>query len=446
MRILAISNHYPPFHAGGYGVLSYRLCECLRQVGHEVTVLTSVPKDSHPHPGGHQVDLPVFRELRFVDGAQAGWLLLLSWLNHRAVRRHIRERKPDLVYCFGNDGVGYQVYHTAVESGVPSVTVVGDTWLAQAWRDLPRYDRWSAFAVGFHTNGALRVLKRMIGCVGQLMGLYVGTKPRAPHPIFAISTFLKNDLIDAGFSRSECCRLVKYPLVAPFVKPDGAPIGKDGSSSPSLRVLFLSRMEPLKGPDLAIKGVAGALSRGVDVALTLAGMGAEGMKKELRRLASELGVADRVVWQEPPTQAALVALYRAHDVFVFPSRIVEGLGIVCLEAMACGLPVLATRAGGQLDLVKEGETGFTFMINDDKELSAKLAELAADRALLNKLSRGAMEMAKSYNVATVTQLLDEWTKDVVLSHTLHANQAPSGSRCVMEREALGGRSSTEPRQ
>ncbi len=417
MRILAVSNYYPPFHAGGYGVLAHRICECLRQAGHDVTVLTSSPKDKTPHPGEHQVNVPVLRDLKFVDDVSAGKLLWRLWVNKRVVARNIEHVKPDLVYCFGIDGVGYQVYHTAVESGIPSATVVGDTWLAQAWRDLPKFDPWIGLARGRHGKGGVRFVKQIIGHIGRAMGLYVNDKPRMCRPVYVISSFLKNDLEAAGFRWTEACHLIRYPLVPPFVSVEGLPIGKDGSSSSALRVLFLSRMEPLKGPDIAIRGLAGAFLQGADVRLTLAGIGAEKMMTDLKKVASDLGVAGRISWREAPTQDALVALYRSHDVLVFPSRIIEGLGIVCLEAMACGLPVLATHMGGQLDLVKEGETGFTFACGDEKELANLLKKLSTSRSEVERLSKGALAMAEQYSLDSVTRTLADGNRDAIRSFT-----------------------------
>ena len=413
MRILAISNLYPPFHGGGYGVLCHRLCDCLSQAGHDVTILTSETKGENSHPGGHLVSLPVRRELAMIEGLNSIFMLWEIMRNKRSVLRSIRELNPDLVFCFGIDGVGYQVYHTAVESGVPSVTVAGDTWLGQAWRDLPRFDPWHALINYRNSKGCVRLAKRLIKNLGGMLGLYTGIRPLAAHPVYAISNFLIDDLKSTGMSWTPLCHLIKYPLLPPFVSEDGTPVGLDGSVSPRLRVLFVSRMEPLKGPDVAIKGVALAVRRGADVQLTLAGIGAKDMESNLRMLAFELGIGERVKWVDAPNQEALVALYRSNDVFVFPSLIVEGLGIVCLEAMACGLPVLATRQGGQLDLVKEGETGLTFASGDFNSLGNILASLSNNADQRRKLSCGAIAMAQTYGSGTVRKKLESWVKAVI---------------------------------
>ena len=411
MRILAVTNLFPPFHAGGYGILCHRLCECMKQAGHDVTVLTSISNGKRPDPGGLDVCLPVWRKLAFVEGLPAGLLFRNTLRNKRIVSRCIRTFEPDLVVCFGVDGIGYQVYHTAVESGVPSVTVAGDTWLGQAWRDLPKFDPWHALAAGRNSRGIQRLVKRGIGYVGQILGLYTGIRPRSARPVYAISSFLMDDLKSAGMSWTPFCHLIKYPLLPPFVSEDGVPVGLDGSGSPCLRVLFLSRMEPLKGPDIAIKGVAAAIRRGADVRLTLAGIGAEYMKADLSRLALDLGISECVHWADAPDQGGLVALYRAHDVFVFPSLITEGLGIVCLEAMACGLPVVATGLGGQLDLVKDGQTGFTFAPGDNTALAEILTSLAGDISLRRKLSCGAIDMAQAYSSAVVREEIAHWINE-----------------------------------
>ncbi len=423
MRILVISNFFPPFHAGGYGVLCYRLCECLRQEGHEILVLTTLPRQMTPDPGGYRIMVAVKRELCFVSGINAAQLLWRTWRNCRKVAQWMKTFDPDLVYCFGIDGIGYQVYHTAVESGTASITVVGDTWLVQAWRDLARFDPWIGFVNSRNTAGIARRVKRMAGWCGRLLGLYTGAAPLRGHPVHAISTFLVDELKKAGYPWTSQSRLIKYPLMPPFVTPDNKAVGKDGSSSPDLRVLFVSRMEMLKGPDVAVRAVARATHAGVGVKLTLCGIGAENAVATIKRLATGLRVADRIKFQSALTPEELAGLYRAHDVFVFPSRIVEGLGIVCLEAMACGLPVLATGEGGQLDLVRDGITGLTFKKGDDAQLAALMERMAADSVLRQRMSEQAMALAESYCYTQVAGDIEKSVRNVAATFSLQ----PSGS-------------------
>jgi D-inositol-3-phosphate glycosyltransferase len=121
-------------------------------------------------------------------------------------------------------------------------------------------------------------------------------------------------------------------------------------------LLFAGRLQPLKGPDIAVRTLA-ALDRllpddGIPTRLVIVG-GTSGVGNSptptdpagLRRLAAELGVADRVALLTPRPQQELAALYRAADAVIMPSHS-ESFGLVALEAQACGTPVVAAAVGG----------------------------------------------------------------------------------------------------
>lgn len=71
--------------------------------------------------------------------------------------------------------------------------------------------------------------------------------------------------------------------------------------------------------------------------------------------------------------------------------------MVCMEAMACGLPVLGTNTGGQTDLIENGETGYVLAPGDYEAMGQRLSELANDRVLLDRLSAGAVRRASLYH-------------------------------------------------
>jgi phosphatidylinositol alpha-1,6-mannosyltransferase len=147
-------------------------------------------------------------------------------------------------------------------------------------------------------------------------------------------------------------------------------------------VVCVSRLMPRKGQDTLIRALPVLMRSVPDVALLLVGGGP--YRSRLEKLASSLGVADRVVFTGSVPYEELPAHYCAGDVFAMPCRTrlggldVEGLGIVFLEASACGLPVVAGRSGGAPDAVVDGETGYVVDGEFVEPAQAALRDLIVD--------------------------------------------------------------------
>ena len=395
MKILAISNFFPPYHAGGYGLLCYRLVSGLQQRGHEVTVLTTDPRDFAQTDAGaqhsDQFTGEVVRRLRLIPATNPKEIVPRTLHNNRVVRQVLRSRF-DLIYGFSMDEIGFDVYHAALASGVPGITVVGDTWLAQAWRNLSIYDPWTGLLHPRKQSFARRTASALLRGMGRGAGAFTGIAPARYCTSQSISQFLHDDLTQSGAPVGDRCSVIPIPLPREYFDADGRPVGHSGVRARGLRALFVGRMELLKGPDTAIQALAEAVRAGADVTLTLTGLRARAgeVGRQLETLARDLGVADRIRWDEAPDTASLIQVYRNHDVFLFPSRIIEGFGMVNAEAMACGLPVLGTAIGGSAEVILDDETGFRYAPGDHRALGRRLAQLAGDRVLLERLSAGAL--------------------------------------------------------
>ncbi len=188
-------------------------------------------------------------------------------------------------------------------------------------------------------------------------------------------------------------------------------------SSPVL--LFVGRIQPLKGPDVAVRTLA-ALGR-PDAQLVLVG-GASGNDGDaevarLHRLVDDLGLRDQVRFVPPQPHHILSTWYRASDVVLVPSRS-ESFGLVALEASACGVPVVASGVGGLLTLVDHGESGFLVpgrepevfardvrAILDDPALAARLGHRAAARSRRYTWSLAAARLRRAYADLTAHELV-----------------------------------------
>jgi D-inositol-3-phosphate glycosyltransferase len=162
-------------------------------------------------------------------------------------------------------------------------------------------------------------------------------------------------------------------------------------------LLFVGRIQPLKGPDVAVRALAELGRR--DALLLIVG-GASGLEGDaeldkLHVLIDELDLVDQVRFVPPQPHHILSTYYRAVDAVVVPSRS-ESFGLVALEASACGIPVVASGVGGLLTLVDHGESGFLVPDRDPEAFARHLAQLLDDPEMAARFGRHASQRARRY--------------------------------------------------
>lgn len=177
-------------------------------------------------------------------------------------------------------------------------------------------------------------------------------------------------------------------------------------------LLFVGRIQPLKGLDLAVR----ALAEIDDAVLWAVGgpSGADG-PEELERvqgLAAELGVAERLLILPPRPHHELVDYYRAADVCLVPSR-TESFGLVALEAAACGTPVVAASVGGLRSIVNDGETGLLVEGRDPLEWATAVALLLDDRDLATAMGDQASARSGAWSWGMTAARLRRLCSDLV---------------------------------
>ncbi|MGH9932777.1 MAG: glycosyltransferase family 4 protein [Pyrinomonadaceae bacterium] len=151
-------------------------------------------------------------------------------------------------------------------------------------------------------------------------------------------------------------------------------------------VLFVGSQYQLKGLEFAIRGLAEMKTRAF-----LLVVGGDN-PAPFKRLAEQLGVSERVIFAGARND--LPSIYPAADAFVLPT-LYETFALVCLEAMASGLPVLACPVGGVEDYLRDGENGFLIQ-REPQDIAGKLDRLLNDPVLHQRLRNGGLATAKNY--------------------------------------------------
>jgi D-inositol-3-phosphate glycosyltransferase len=162
-------------------------------------------------------------------------------------------------------------------------------------------------------------------------------------------------------------------------------------------LLFVGRIQPLKGLDVAVRALA-ALRRPDSELVVVggaSGVDGDGEVARVGAIVERLGLRHRVRFVAPQPHHLLSSYYRAADVVVVPSRS-ESFGLVALEAAACGTPVVASAVGGLLTVVDHGHTGFLVPGRDPAVFAAYADELLGNDRLAWEMSVSAAARAKRY--------------------------------------------------
>ena len=179
-----------------------------------------------------------------------------------------------------------------------------------------------------------------------------------------------------------------------------------GEHEDSQLILFAGRIQALKGPDVAIRALALIDNRQARLLVVGGASGVDGREQEqdMRLLADELGLSDRVRFIAPQPHHLLSTYYRAADVIAVPSRS-ESFGLVALEAAACGTPVVASAVGGLTSLVEDGVTGVLVQSRTPSAFASALDAVLDDAAMATSMSMAGAVASLDYSwTAAATRL------------------------------------------
>lgn len=374
LRVLSIGTLYPPYAIGGYEQVWRDVVEGLRGDGHEVLVLASDWKEEH---NGLPEDPQIERTLRMyvdqqLDFRSDSWQEMLARETHndRVLREAIAHFEPDVAFIGPTGGLPLGALARIHSASIPQVAFLGDAWPAYA----PRADGWQV--------SMRRGRARLTGAAAKH-----GLPPR-----------FQLEHVQRWVSTSEFTR---DGAIAVGVPPDAIEAIPPGADTHRFRpraehpwrnrLLYAGRVHPNKGVEYAVR----ALEQLPGYELTVAGAADPRYERKLAGIAQELGVAARVSTLGDQRER-LPALYAEADALLFTSVWKEPWGLVPLESMAVGTPVVASSVGGASEYLEDGVNALVVPPRDEDAISSAVIRLRDDPGLRATLTEGGFATAAEY--------------------------------------------------
>ncbi len=391
MRILILSSLYPPHFLGGYELRCKTNAEALARRNHEVTILTS-----RWQVGEGKIEDNVYRQLHFDPLSphlnpvksrpdplrvrrrynQLKWAFACRE-NYTITREIVEAHKPDIVYVWNMGGVSISPVLAAQDLEVPTVFNLGDYWLTHLKRDLylesnPLKRRYRAVMLGLKSFSQINLQNILVN-----------------------SQSLKQSYVELDFPE-------KNITVIPRGIPSDLLI--DSSEIPNLprkkhdevKMIFAGRIEARKGPDVAIEALAHLINEMniARVSLDIAGTGQDIYLRQLQSMAAALGIEDKVLFLGQLKPQHLHERFLEYDMLLFTSRWVEPFGVTILEAMARGLPVIATDRGGNPEMVSDGQNGLLVQPDDPVMLADAVKKLIENPSLAQRIRHAGLNTVR----------------------------------------------------
>jgi glycosyltransferase involved in cell wall biosynthesis len=407
VKILVISNLYPPHEIGGYEIRCRDIMEGLRARGHEVRILTS----DYQVPGRKAENQShVSRRLKIHGMYGYPWLPIQKLYsqekyNHQVLQEEIERFKPDLIHVWNMGGISKSLLHQLEGGDIPIVYDVSDHWIARSLRA----DVWLGFwNAPEHAIGSLAVKLFTASGIRTALDQYAPTtspKKIQFRNIYFCSAFMRDHTVSKGWPVAHA-RVIHCGIDAMAFTV------KEGYETFS-KLLWVGRMNDDKDPFTAIRALKTARERGLELTLDLYG---GGTPEDFARVDAEitaLGLGDYVQRRSVPA-AEMRSLYAKYDALLFTSNWGEPFALTPLEAGASGLPVISSMDGGQAELVRDGENMLQAKAGDPASYADALERLSKDAGLRAKMAATALEETRRrFDLPVIIGEIDEFLNECV---------------------------------
>lgn len=408
MRVLILTDLYPPHYLGGYEIACQQAADQLRSLGHQVQVLTTtygVPKAIEEN------GIARVLATRSSDSRLAARLIdiakrpFLQRRDKKWLRKYLDSFEPDLIYVWSMKGTLGKTLPLLNESRKPVVYHLEDYWLLE-WNSViqeikakiphVRSDNWKRFI-----SDTLQTILNEF----------------APVPLNSLDIrnciFVSQALKDVYCS--EFPQLSKVSVIHNSIDIADFPCKHPDLDPEQPRILYVGRVAREKGIHIALYAVAELIRRGISkVSLTIVGCPPPPKyKSDLDRIIEQKGLEKNIRFLETVPREEIVGIYHNHDILVFPSIWGEPFAHVPIEAMASGLAVAGTITGGTGEILIDQETGLVCKTEDPIDLADNIQLLLDSPQTFEAIvSRARRRVEAGFTLDAMGKKIETFLKDI----------------------------------
>jgi glycosyltransferase involved in cell wall biosynthesis len=422
MKILFISNLYPPNTVGGYERLCFRVAEAFADRNHQVSVLTS-------SYGGKEQSYPnqsIDRSLRILASEDNIYQIFngspeeILHINLRNVERfneRILAEEPDVLFVWNLYFFDRSLLDAIQRTTCKSVFLLTDNWLI-SFLNAPFLEWYFAEYVLSNSPFDYRKFSTLNRVLKRFRYLFFNLfKKKAIFPILGdaifASNFMKELYTQAGILFSSST--VIYHGVN-LIDPDNDQYADRFSLlyRGELRLLFAGRIVELKGAHTVIEALPSVIRALPELHVKLTVLGErqdQEYVKRLKELIQKLDLSANVELRPPVSELELFKLFQMHDLYLFPS-LYEPFSLTLIHALHSGIPTISSNAGGNKEIVHHGETGLLFRAGNALELSNAVVKLIRNPGVRGAISHSARKVARDYTFERMVKQIEGYLGSV----------------------------------
>jgi glycosyltransferase involved in cell wall biosynthesis len=421
LRILVVSNLYPPVAVGGYELRCAGLVDALSD-RHEITVLTSTS-------GQERVTRPddrVLRTLPFIRTTKGDSLRAsrLSVAATRATRDALEQAQPELIFIFNGANVPQAALRVLELTGVPLVWSVGEHWFSGIYR----HDQFMR-----HLYPGERGLRGMWATGMRTLNRHHPDLHLDVSEPTAAAVMWNTEIMRTFVAVPPTTVPVLERVIHPGTRHEElyASLERTPSAVPS--IAFVGRVEAEKGPDVAVRAVAELERRyGIITRLIMCGSVEPEMARSIEALARSLGVARGVEMLGFLPAPELGDVLASAHVVLLPYVWEEPFGLVCVEAGLARVPVVASLSGGMPEILRDGQEALFFPKGDVEACAEALARTLKNPAEAARRTDRAFVRAQAFGWTGYVDRVDAFLVEA-------RERLLAGSPTASSRRRLGRR-------